>query len=397
MKSFSISEFKNADFIAKMDKFAKRASKLNIAWSYKLESTSESFYMIKDSFGVLNTKVYYNVFEYNVQGESPIINGFSFLAKIESLGNGVNLIHSHDSNFDFTFYRTSELMCEHCKVNRFRNFYYLVKNESDNSIKMLGHNCLAQYIAQDNAEDIAQFYSDFVISSESLTGQNDENENGIDPDKMRRRVYTLDIIDFVAYAINNVNAYGYVSAKNESIDKMSTKESVINDLFDTTCKITDEDKTESKRIIEYVKDILSRKNQLTDYEFNILKLIESGRMKLNHSGYIVSIIPLYNKIMGESVSTKEKSQSNFIGEENQKINNVNCIVTFENKYENNFNGYTYLYKFDSDGNVITYFSSRDLFLSVGDNVIILSATVKKHDTYNGINQTVITRGKIQTK
>src|SRR5258706_4256919 len=153
MKTYRITEFKVSDFIAKMDKFTKRANRLGIEFGYKLESESMGEYVKRDTLGELMTYTY-KVYNYSVYGESPVVNGYSFLAKIEPFEN-VNLIHSH-SDLDLSQYKTATLTCEHCHINRNRNFYFLVMNETSKEVKMLGGNCLAQYIAQPNAEDIAE-------------------------------------------------------------------------------------------------------------------------------------------------------------------------------------------------------------------------------------------------
>ena len=387
MTIFSISEFKNTDFLAKMDKFTRKAARLGLTFGYTLESTGESSYTLPN-----DERVYYAIYNYSVYGDSPTINGYTFLAKIEPLEPGVNLIHSYNSDRDFSEYRTAELTCEHCKVNRMRNFYYLIQNDDDKSVKMVGHNCLANYINLPNAESIAEFYSDFIVSGES-TGEEEPGH-----EKFYRGLGMIKLIDFVALAKVIIKKIGYVSGKNETPGNTSTKTLTANEFFNVSTdriKITDEDKKETESILESVKDDLSAKKNLTEYEFTILTLIETGSIKYSHAGYAVSIIPLYNRIKGTiKTETTDKKESLFIGTPGEKITNVNAVVTFYNQYDNNFNGYTHLYKFDNDGNVITYFSSKDLNLAVGDNVLIKLATVKKHDSYNGVNQTVITRGKI---
>jgi len=386
-KIFQISEVKNNDFVTKMEKFTNKAKKLGLKFGYTLESTTESYYTLDNS-----QKVYYSVYNYSVYGDSPTINGYSFLAKIEPFELGVNLVHSHNNDYDFTSYRTADLICEHCKVNRQRNFYYLIQSESDNSVKMVGHNCLANYINLPDSESIAQFYSDFIVSSESFSC--DEKEEYA---PSSNNFYSIKISDFLAFAKVIVNKSGYVSTKNESLTNPSTKVLAINEYFyngSDKIKITEENIIEVESILAVVKNELTNRNNLSEYEFNILKLIESGKMKISHAGYIVSIIPLYNRIIVTSKEeTNEKTQSQFVGIVGDKITNINAIVTFYNRYDTQY-GYTHLYKFNNNNNVITYFSSKDLFLNVNDNVIITKATIKAHDTYNGVNQTVITRGKI---
>jgi hypothetical protein len=258
---------------------------------------------------------------------------------------------------------------------------------------MVGHNCLANYIQLASAESIAEFYSDFIVSLETFNSEDESNDERINSGHC-----LINIVDFLAYAKIIVAEKGYVSSKNETFGNLKTSTIVCNEFFYTgknKINITDDDKQQAESIVTIVKNELSAKKNLTDYEFNILTLIDNGKMKINHAGYIVSIIPLYNRIMGEvKTQTTDKKESSFIGEVGSKINNVPAIVTFYNRYDTQY-GYTHLYKFNSNDNVITYFSSKDLDLEVGQAVTILQATVKAHDIYNNTNQTVITRGKIK--
>ena len=388
MTTFQISEFKQADFIAKMDKFTRKANKLNLSFGYTLESTSEEHYTLEN-----NSKVYYTVFNYSVYGESPTINGYSFLAKIEKI-DSVNMIHSHNNTFDFSVYRMADLVCEHCKVNRERNFYFLIQNEETKEVKMLGHNCLANYINLPDAESIAQFYSDFIVSSESMS-QDETSEESI----KNSAIYTIKINEFLALANIIVKESGYVSSKNQDERNPSTKTLTVNEFFyngNDKVKLTEEDTKHAESIITAVKDNLEKKSNLTEYEFNILTLINNGNMKIEHAGYIVSIIPLYNRIIvtAEENIASDKVNSEFIGAIGDKINNVSAIVTFYNQYTTQY-GYTHLYKLNSNNNVIVYFSSKCLDIEVNQSVIILSATIKNHDIYNNTKQTIITRGKIK--
>ena len=395
MKTYRISQYKKDEFTSKMDKFAKRAAKLGLEFGCNLESTTEESYVLRDGVILQNItsllandlQVFYTVHHYSVYGDSPVINGYTFLAKAEPLQEGVNLIHSHNTEYDFTNYRSMALTCEHCNINRFRIFYYLIQNESDESVKMVGHNCLANYISQPNAESIASFYNDLLMDSE-------ESRDDISEDYIKHTDSVFSLDSFLSYAFQVVEIKGYISAKNEDLQTgiLSTKTLTCNEYFGyNKMIITDETKEAVKKIIETVKDELTKKINLNEYENNILRLIEANRMKINHAGYVVSIIPLYNRLTDV---TSQATESQYIGEIGQKMESIKAVVTYYNNIPTQY-GITHLYKFNSDNNVITYFSSNDLNLNVNDDVIITKATVKTHDMYNNVRQTVITRGKIQ--
>jgi len=389
MKIYNISEFKQDEFTIKMDKFAKRANRLGLAFGYTLESTSESFYRMPFS----TDKVYYTVYHYSVYGESPVINGYSFLAKIESIDNGVNLIHSHNTEYDFTSYRTCNLTCEHCNINRNRNFYYLVQNEVTKKVKMLGGNCLAQYIEQPNAERIAEFYNDAL----GIEFQNEESEYS---EKVNQSKVTFKISDIVSQAVAIVNQYGYTSVKNEDFQnkKIATKTLVMNNFFYTgkdKINPSDEDKEQAESIIKAVVSDLEVKTKLTDYEYTIITLLNNGRMQYHHAGYVVSIVALYNRMMDDKRVKETTKQSDYVGSVGEKFSNITATVIKESQSDASGYGISYIFTFkDSNDNILVWFSSNNV-CDLGNNVILTKGTIKGHKEYNGVKQTIITRCKIE--
>jgi len=391
MKTYQISEFRVDNFESKMKRFSNRATKLGIDFGYNLES--ESFETVK----VDNEYFTYKAYNYTVWGESPEINGYTFLAKIEPI-ESTNLIHSHNTEYNFSAYRTAELTCQHCNVNRYRIFYYLIKSESGN-VKMVGRNCLANYMGLPDAEQIATFYESFIIESNEFESEDDYMGGNGQHSKW------INLIDFLTIAKIVISESGYASQKSveERINSISTKNVVQNEFYNTNSdriRLTESDKKETKTIIESVKSHLREKlesseyNLLTNYEHTILSLIESEYMTIQHAGYIVSIIPFYNRINEIKFENSERAESNWIGSEGQKVENIEATLSYQNEIESQY-GITYLYKFvDNIGNVLTWFSSRNMFIENGDNLTILKATVKKHDIYNNVKQTIITRAKL---
>ena len=395
-KIFQIAgDIRNNMFIEKMDKFARRAGKLGIEFGYKLESVTKESYDYRDPFGEMIT-VFYDMYHYSVCGESPTINGYSFLAKIEPMEDGINLVHSHNSDYDFSSYRNAKLICEHCHTNRQRNFYFLIQNDNDKTVKMVGGNCLANYINLPNAEDIAEFYNGLLSAELELQNNHDSYS-----DSFNNGNSSILVSSFVNIALYSVKTRGYVKTQDNNL---STKEHSLMLYFrqgmnkkerESLNDFLAQNKNESDNIILAVKNYLSGKNTLTEYENNILTLINGEYMKVSHAGYIASIIPLYNKITEYQAKNQDKKDSEWLGNEDEKLENIKAIVSYQNQLANDY-GVTYVYKFMSGDNIITYFASNDFYLTNGEEVTIVKCTVKKHDTYNGQKQTVITRAKIQS-
>lgn len=95
----------------------------------------------------------------------------------------------------------------------------------------------------------------------------------------------------------------------------------------------------------------------------------------------------------------QDSPSEYVGQVGDKLNIV-VIYTHTASWENGYGGYwsagvTYLHSFkDEDGNVFTWKTGNCFEADYGDKVV-LKGTVKEHNEYKGIKQTVMTRCKVE--
>ncbi len=376
-KTYSIPAWNQGDFEVKMNRLSNKANKLNLSFGFTLEGKTQKTQ--KDDLGFDYS---FTVYNYSVYGESPVINGYTFLAKIEPF-EGTNLIHSHNETFNFESYRNSELTCEHCNIKRQRNFYFLIMSENG-IVKMVGQNCLANYIDLPNAESVAEFYSSFI---ELKVNESDEDIESF----FRNGKAFLNIESFLPYVVLSVSENGY----QKTDENNPTKQDALTRMYDKDNKSrpTDSHIEESKMIISFCKEQLELKSKPSEYEFTLLTLLNAGVMSEKHAGYIASLVPMYSRMHEHNVKNANKPASNYVGNIGDKINIVGTVQKYTN-FKNDFNGTTHIYTFNNDGNIIIYFASKSFDIELEDKVNI-KATIKKLDIYNGTNQTVITRGKIE--
>lgn len=92
-------------------------------------------------------------------------------------------------------------------------------------------------------------------------------------------------------------------------------------------------------------------------------------------------------------SSNPPSLSEWIGQPKDKIEipvTVKSVIGYNSKF-----GYSKIYSFIYNNyDIITWFTSSNPNISIGDNVI-MSATIKEHNEYKGEKQTVITRPKFK--
>lgn len=201
------------------------------------------------------------------------------------------------------------------------------------------------------------------------------------------------LITFVAVAHHVIVRAGEYVTKSQAFKtgKTATAERTFRDLETGTDPLP-EFIAQSKADLAVVKEDLESLNELNDYRFELRCLIHDGVVSETTAGYAASIIGYAKRTRKDAKFKEAAANSSHIG-------NVKDRLTVQAKVEqirwfNGSYGETQILKFrDGDGNALTWFSSREQDVKVGDTVN-LTGTVKKHDSYRGEAQTVLTRCRL---
>lgn len=93
-------------------------------------------------------------------------------------------------------------------------------------------------------------------------------------------------------------------------------------------------------------------------------------------------------------AAQPKVDSEWIGEVGEKIKDIKVQLTHKFSYNGNY-GVSNCYHFQTEeGNVLVWFSSTFQEVEQGEWLKIKYATIKKHDTYKDVKQTILTRCKL---
>lgn len=114
-------------------------------------------------------------------------------------------------------------------------------------------------------------------------------------------------------------------------------------------------------------------------------------------GYAMNYTVDLEKLIAKDKPVEQEQTSEYIGNVGDKID---MIVTLDhvaywlNKFREWEHNYTYLYSFkDDNGNVLVWQTSKGLEIDDGEKVTI-KGTIKEHNEYKEVKQTVLTRCKI---
>ena len=140
-----------------------------------------------------------------------VINDWKFVAAVEHTENG-NVIRSTGEVEVPEKYYTSQPVCEHCGINRYRKDTYIVMNVKTGEFKQVGKSCLNDFTRGMSAESAAQYTSLFneLIEGETPT-------EGCAYEKY------YDVGRFLRYAAETVRHFGYVKYDPDDVYARTTK------------------------------------------------------------------------------------------------------------------------------------------------------------------------------
>lgn len=358
---------------AKIEALSRKAEKLGLA--------PIRFEVVGSNLEENTDGTFHKVFHVEIEGQSPIIEGWQFVGKVEDTGNGSNLVKSFQE-LPEKFRNTDMLLCEHCHTRRNRKAVYILKSLLDGHYIQVGSTCLKDFGGHPDIMDMAKY-------AEELHALENEPESCIDDVMSEKGGETwIKLERFVAYTIQEVEQHGFVSKAKAGYGLLPTSSRVIDIMFPRSGNKKPEIDTsyieKAKTMVFWIRGW--DKTNYTDYEYNMMTICSEDYVKWDWLGYVASLIPLYNREnMVESKSGK------FVGtiKKRETFGPLECIkiIAIDTMY-----GTTFLHKFnDSDGNLLVWFSSS-VRLEEG-KVYQGKATVKDHQAYNGENQTVLIRCK----
>lgn len=367
-------------------------------------------YILDDELGIQ-----FDMVSIEISGITPKIDGWEFIATIDhgtgEDGNPVNMIRAFPGKSVPTKYRNVEKSCDHCNRIRNRKDTYIIKSD-DGQYMQIGRTCMKDFFGHKSAESIARQLSKMLGRMEEVMAELeleslDEiliaimNESRHSTQQRYEPEFILkSVLRFSYRAIKN---YGFVSSRkakeawfNDGIDLIKTSSRVLNFIFDKQAKSTHIDKKLLDEVsdewevvesaIEWAKEI--DENTDNNYQYNLHALALRGVVKFKEFGLAASMLTAHWRALETAREQATKNESQFQGSIKKRQVFENLELVWEYEIES-FYGLSYIYKFeDVNGNVYIWKTSKGF--EVGE-VVTGKATVKDHQVYNGVKQTVLTR------
>lgn len=330
-----------------------------------------------------------NYLEYEVEGETPMLNGYRLVAQLERqteknlvshLDKEVKIPSGLEDRGDF---------CEHCNSNRRRKYLFILQEEATGTLIQVGKTCVKDFTGgRSNPELIAEWYSH--LSELEATQQMSESFTGDGH-------ILYDIKKVIAHSIYIIDQKGYVKSADGTKETPSTVSEVKNLLL----SFADNQVRESgcydkaKEVIDWV---IAKKADDYGYFYDLKTLVSERVVGQRKVGIVASAYHVYNKEIAkqaEEAAQRERSNmpdSTFIGRIGER---KTYELTFEREhsFESDFGVITIYFFYDENGNMFIWKTGVYLSMEKGDK-IMLTGTLKDHNEFNGVKQNILTRCKV---
>lgn len=350
---------------------------------------------------ITQTRIYHDV---EVKGETPKYAGWTLAAALTYLAaDGDNeaamILRIVPGQTLPDSWRRADQKCDHCGLARKRNETFVVRHE-DGTLKQIGRQCIADFLGHQDPESLLAA-AEYLLSADGMVcGAEDEGSFG------GGKVGVVWLEEYLSWVAVVVRTEGWLSrSKARDQGGFATADRA----FDLMTKIeayrkrddprpAAEDLALSKTAIEWARKDLAAKPEKNDYEHNLSVVCTRDAVDIKAFGIAASLISAYKRAMGFEAERKARiereAKSEFFGEIGKRsvfTLTVLKVLDLESDY-----GAVHLHRFvDEKGNIATWFSSSGS-LAIGKTYQI-RGTVKKHEEYKDIKQTMLTRCSIETE
>ena len=340
----------------------------------------------------------YEVILMEVSGPTPKLADWTLVAKIEYLGDErlIKCVPGEECPEEF---RTRGIECDHCKSVRRRTNVFVLRHEDGRHVQV-GRNCISDFLGGVSPETLlAKAEIGFQLDT-MFSGCDEEGDFG-----GYAEAY-LEPVEFLTAVSICIRRLGWHS-RSASLDGQATADDawwLLDEPRDAEAKrawdrwieknnlhYQERDQKLACETLEWAKS--QPTTGVTDYLYNLGVAARAGFVKKSSAGILASAVQAHLRNQERADETTKKVR-NHVGTEGMREVFTNLTVKTM-KYIEGFYGTTTLVIFeDEPGNILKWFSSKSLDgLEVGD-VVDIKATVKKHDSYKDVPQTLVSRAVV---
>lgn len=335
---------------------------------------------------------------------------WTIAASLEPLGASDIIVNSSPTHPAPLPPNTIHMGCDHCGTARRRTKCVVLTSRADDARYVtIGRSCLARYLgttetALRSVERALEALR--VVFAALFPARDTDGGYGLRP--LPHEFDALDVVA-TAYAIADANSAGVYVASNRRDDAPTEGTGALTSRWLTNRSsfqsaiargefraptLTPEHYEKAFFALWWAADLPPAETSSSDYLRNLRLLARTRLLRERHLTLVASTAAAFNRTCERALRDYEASklarQPQHLGTPGERLRNLDATVTRKQYLGDGDYGPRYLVQFTTaDGDVLTWFttSAADDLGTKGT----LSGTVKKHDTFRGVAQTVIVR------
>lgn len=347
--------------------------------------------------------IHRRAFLIKVIGVEPVLDGWALAAVVDhTVTDEANFLRTVPGReIDASEYRKAEASrCDHCGYVRHRNKTFVLQHDERGEEVRVGSTCLKDFLPTtspeallDRASDLFRFLSDAPVGPELEPSPH--GPIGWDTDEFLAEVARVIREDGwvsrgAAYADARLQASADVAAS-----ALAARQNPYVSSTDRPPAPNDEDVETATSALEWARALPVDAGN--DYLDNLAVACRSHLTTWDLTGIVASAIVAYRRAIGhthrQEAREEQKATSTHVGEKGERLE-LELDVVFTRVCAGYYGDSQLTKMVDADGNVFVWFASGQHWPDEGTR-ISLRGTVKDHDEYQGVAQTILSRCHIQ--
>lgn len=389
---------------AKVDKFNARAKRAGIESRFEVAYSSTEVQQDATVLG-LPTEVV-TVTTFAVLGEPLKVEGWEFVATLsfDSEAGVVTRPVPGAVEVDLSQYRSLEVpVCDACGTRRQRKDVYVLLDTATGETKVVGRNCLAAFIGLDVTGALAYIDDVSKVGDEGTWGGFGFGEARI-PTTTVLALTSAAIAEFGWIAKSAYTGVPTAARVLQVVFPASIGKEAIEADREVAAKLSARLETEGgvtvaqKRADEVLEWVRSTHDLQGEYGTNLQAILSADSVSTRNLGLACSAVIAWSKAVERKIEKAARHEaaaaSEFVGQVGDKLTGLSLTVAQPPRFfDGEYGTSTLLIFTGADGNTYKWFASGSRDASVGD-VFTGTGTIKKHEQYNDLKSTVLTRCRL---
>ena len=328
----------------------------------------------------------HRVWEVLISGITPKIEGWEFWARIDYSRDSGNLIYAAPGKTIPEEYKTIDSVCEHCNRKRLRRTGYLLKNPETNEFKVVGSTCISEFFGGVTPESIAKYF-ETIRKTIKYASEHSFSKTGL------VNYRSILLIQFISAVLESIEQWGWYSstkAKQDGNSHLSTASRAHSIYCGMHPASPLKNPDEINKIVNWAKNLTDEEIKGNNFLNNIRVIARDGIASYNDENMIAGMVRAYQNTIQPPPARLDFSNSKPMGTIGDKLE---IPVTVLSSFRSADGSFDVIKFYDSNFNLYTWFNHGKGSIKKGD-FIKIKGTVRAHNTYKGVNETVLTRVKI---